>query len=357
MIRVLSVMVLALAVYLCCGNASCRATDIVGAGATFPYPVYSAWAEAYKKETGVNIAYQAIGSAAGIRQIKAGMVTFAASDIPLSADELERSNLLQFPVVLGGIVPVVNLQHIKPGQIRLDGATLADIFMGEITVWNAPQIAALNPGITLPDIPIVPVTRSDGSGTNFIFTSYLAQVSPSFKTQIGAGATVAWPHATAARGNEGVAEKTAENDGALGYVEYVYAKEHGMTYVNMIDAAGKGVTPGLASFRAVAQDAARQGDSHEPDSTSQTNATGWPIVGASFVLLPKQPQDPALAQEALRFFAWAYAKGGAIAVALDYVPVSADAVEQIEKAWAQVPRGPDGNALWPSETARVTAHP
>jgi phosphate transport system substrate-binding protein len=314
------------------------AKDISGAGATFPYPVYSKWAEAYKQASGIGLNYQSIGSGGGIKQIKAGTVTFGASDKPLEPTELKDSGLVQFPMIIGGVVPVVNIPGIKPGEVTLDGATLASVYMGEIAKWNDARIKKLNPKAALPDLAIAPVYRSDGSGTNFLFTTYLSQVSATFKSKVGANTSVEWPSGTGAKGNEGVANMTTQISGAIGYVEYAYAKQNNMTYLKMINHDGKAVTPEAKAFQAAAGNADwAKAEGYYLILTDQAGGASWPITGASFILLhtdTKEADKAADVLDALKFFGWAYAKGGDLAAQLDYVPLPANVVKLVEKTWA-----------------------
>ena len=325
------------------------AVDISGAGATFPYPLYAKWADAYKKETGVGMNYQSIGSGGGIRQIKSKTVTFGASDAPLKAEELAKDGLVQFPTVMGGVVPVLNVEGIQPGQLVLDGATLGRIFLGEIKSWDDAAIQKLNPEIKLPSAPIVVVHRSDGSGTTFLFTNYLSKVSGDWKGKVGFNASVEWPVGIGAKGNEGVANNVAQTKGAIGYVEYAYAKQNKLNFAQLINAEGKAVIPSIVSFQAAAASADWLGTpGFEVILTEQKGAGSWPITGATFILMPKKPQDPAAAAEALKFFSWAYAKGAAMAEQLDYVPMPANVVTAIKKVWAGDITDPSGKALVPS---------
>jgi phosphate transport system substrate-binding protein len=311
-----------------------QAADISGAGATFPYPVYAKWADAYKKQTGIGLNYQSIGSGGGIKQIKAKTVTFGASDMPLKPEDLEQAGLVQFPMIIGGVVPVINVPGIAAGQLTLDGPTLASIYMGEITKWNDPKIAKLNPKAKLPDTAIAPIYRSDGSGTNFLFTDYLSKSSPKFKDSIGANTSVQWPVGIGAKGNEGVANMTAQTGGAIGYVEYAYAKQNKMANTLMINKAGKAVAPKAEAFQAAAGSADW---AHAPGYylilTDQPGATSWPITGASFILMYREPVDAAAAADALKFFDWAYKNGGAMAAELDYVPLPDALIKQVRVTW------------------------
>ncbi len=323
-----------LALSLTAALTATAATDISGAGATFPYPVYSKWADAYKAQTGVGLNYQSIGSGGGIKQIKAKTVTFGASDKPLEPAELQASGLVQFPMIIGGVVPVVNIKGIKGGQLTLDGATIASIYLGEITKWSDPRIRKLNPSAALPNTAIAPVYRSDGSGTNFLFTDYLSKSSPKFKESIGANASVQWPVGIGAKGNEGVANMTTQTDGAIGYVEYAYAKQNSMAYAKLVNRGGQAVTPSAESFQA----AAANGDwAHAAGYylilTDQPGAASWPITGASFILVYATPPKPAETAEALKFFDWAYRNGAKMAADLDYVPLPASLIQQVRATW------------------------
>ena len=302
--------------------APATAAEISGAGATFPFPIYAKWADAYKKETGVGIAYQPVGSSDGIRQIQDKEVTFGASDMPLNAADLDEHGLVQFPTVVGGIVAVVNIEGIKSGDITLDGPTLARIFLGEIRSWNHAALRKLNPGAKLPSQPIVVVRRSDGSGTTFVFTDYLAKMSQEWRSRIGSITSVEWPVGIGARGNEGVVGTVARTKGAIGYVEYAYAKQNKLAYTTLINKAGKAVAPTIGSFAAAAGNA--NWDAAPGFGVILTNKSGaetWPVTSATFVLMRKQPSDPAAASAALKFFDWVYANGGKMAEELDYVPM------------------------------------
>src|SRR3984893_6903743 len=328
-----------------CLSVAAAAADISGAGATFPYPIYAKWADAYKKLTGVGLNYQSIGSGGGIKQIKAKTVTFGASDMPLKPDDLKAAGLLQFPMIIGGVVPVVNIQGIQGGQLHLDGATVASIYLGDITQWNDPKIKSLNPKLALPSTAIAPVYRSDGSGTNFLFSDYLSKTSPKFKSSIGANTSVQWPTGIGAKGNEGVANMTTQTDGAIGYVEYAYAKQNKMAYTLLTNKAGVAVAPSAESFQAAASNADW---SHAPGYylilTDQAGAASWPITGASFILLYGTPPNPAETAEALKFFDWAYKNGGKMAAELDYVPLPPSLIAEVKKTWAQITAG--GKPVW-----------
>jgi phosphate transport system substrate-binding protein len=329
-----------------CFSLTAIATDISGAGATFPYPIYAKWADAYRKLTGVGLNYQSIGSGGGIKQIKAKTVTFGASDMPLKPDDLKTAGLLQFPMIIGGVVPVVNIKGISGGQLRLDGATVASIYLGDITEWDDPQIKRLNPKLALPNTAIAPVYRSDGSGTNFLFSDYLSKANPKFKSTIGANTSVQWPTGIGAKGNEGVANMTTQTDGAIGYVEYAYAKQNKMAYTLLTNKAGAAVAPSAESFQAAAANADWvNADSYYLILTDQAGAKSWPITGASFILVYKQPGDVASVNEALKFFAWAYKDGATMAAELDYVPLPAPLIAQVKKTWAsEITSG--GHPVW-----------
>jgi phosphate transport system substrate-binding protein len=311
-----------------------QAVDISGAGATFPYPIYSKWADAYKKQTGVGLNYQSIGSGGGIKQIKAKTVTFGASDMPLKPEDVKEAGLVQFPMIIGGVVPAVNVKGVAAGQMVLDGATIASIYLGEITKWNDARIKKLNPKLALPDTAIAPVYRSDGSGTNFLFSDYLSKSSPKFKETIGANTSVQWPAGIGAKGNEGVANMTTQTDGAIGYVEYAYAKQNKMAFAQLVNKDGKVVTPSADTFQAAASNADwAHSASYFMILTDQAGAKSWPITGASFILVYAVPQDAAATAEALKFFNWAYKSGGQMAAELDYVPLPDALIKQVRATW------------------------
>ncbi len=321
-------------------SVAAHAADITGAGATFPFPVYAKWAEAYKKETGVGLNYQSIGSSGGIKQIRAKTVTFGATDAPLPPAELDKDGLVQFPAIIGGTVPVLNLDGIKPGELRVTGPVLADIFLGKITKWNDPKIAALNPGKNLPDLAITVVHRADGSGTTFNFTDYLSAVSKDWADTVGKGAAVKWPAASSVggKGNEGVAANVTRVKGAVGYVEYAYVKKNNMNYMLLENADGKYVGPDDKTFSAAAAKA--DWFSVPGMGISMVNAKGadsWPISTASFILMYKQPADKAASAEALKFFDWAFKSGKALATELEYVPLPDSLTAEIRsKVWTQI---------------------
>ena len=327
--------------------APASAADISGAGATFPYPIYAKWADAYRKATGNGLNYQSIGSGGGIKQIKARTVTFGASDMPLKADELAKDALVQFPTVMGGVVPVINLEGVAPGALVLDGPTLAKIFLGEVQTWDDPAIKRLNPQAKLPSDAIVIVHRSDGSGTTFIFTDYLSKVSPDWKSKVGSNTAVEWPAGIGAKGNEGVANNVVQTRGSIGYVEYAYAKQNKLAFTQMVNRDGKPVAPDAAGFQAAAANADWVGTpGFSVILTDEPGAQSWPIAGATFILLPKQPPDAEAAAEALKFFAWAYANGSQMAEALDYVPMPGSVVTAIKKMWANEIKDPGGRPIF-----------
>ncbi len=314
-----------------------HATDISGAGATFPYPIYAKWADTYKKDTGDGLNYQSIGSGGGIKQIEASTVTFGATDKPLGQDELDKNGLIQFPMIIGGIVPVINVEGIKPGELVIDGPTLAKIFMGEITKWDDAAIQKLNEKVKLPSTAIAVVHRSDGSGTTFNFTNYLAKVSPDWKSKVGSDAAVEWPTGIGAKGNEGVANNVAQTKGAIGYVEYAYAKQNKLTHANMVNKDGKSVAPETKSFQAAAASADwKSVPGYGVILTEQSGADSWPITAASFILMHTVPADAANSAAALKFFDWAYKNGAKMAEELDYIPMPANVIELSRAEWAKI---------------------
>jgi len=324
-----------------------KAADISGAGATFPYPVYAKWADAYKKVTGNGLNYQSIGSGGGIKQIKAKTVTFGATDAPLSGKELDESGLAQFPMVMGGIVPVVNIEGVKPGDLTLDGPTLAKIFLGEIKTWDDPAIKKLNPNAKLPNQAIAIVHRSDGSGTTYNFAYYLADVSPDWKTKVGVNTSVQWPSGIGAKGNEGVANNVGNTKGSIGYVEYAYAKQNKLTFTKMINKAGKTVTPTADTFQAAAASADwKSQPGYGVILANQAGEKSWPMTAATWILVYKQPADAAATGEALKFFAWAYKNGDKMAEELDYVPMPENVVKDVEKYWANEIKDANGKSLF-----------
>jgi phosphate transport system substrate-binding protein len=324
------------AAVLATGVGMASAADISGAGATFPFPIYAKWADAYKKDTGNGLNYQSIGSGAGIKQIRAKTVTFGATDAPLTAKDLDKDGLAQWPMVMGGIVTVVNLDGVKPGDFHIDGPTLADIYLGKITQWNDPKIKALNPSLNLPDLAIAPIHRADGSGTTFNFTYYLGEVSPEWKDKVGVATTVDWPGGIGAKGNDGVANNVATTKGAIGYVEYAYAKQNKLTHASMVNKAGKVVEPTLEAFQAAAANADW---AHAPGFylilANQPGDKSWPMTAATFILMYKTPPNVAASNDALAFFRWAYEKGDKMAEDLDYIPMPDNVVKLVEDMWAK----------------------
>lgn len=309
--------------------------EATGAGASFPAPLYSKWAADYNKATGVKINYQSVGSGAGIRQIEAKTVDFGASDAPLTDDDLKAKGLVQFPTVIGGVVPVINVKGLTPGQLKLTGPVLADIYLGKITHWNDAAIKSLNPGLTLPDSPIAVVRRADGSGTSFIFTNYLSKVSPEWKSKVGEGTAVNWPTGAGGKGNEGVAAFLGRLPDSIGYLEYAYVKQNKLNYVQMQNAAGSYVAPDDLTFKAAAA-GATWSKSFYQILTNQPGKDSWPITGATFILMHKKQDKPAQATTALKFFDWAYKSGDKTAVDLDYVPMPDSVKEVILKSWGEI---------------------
>ncbi|HEU0161885.1 MAG TPA: phosphate ABC transporter substrate-binding protein PstS [Rhizomicrobium sp.] len=315
------------------------AAEITGAGASFPFPIYAKWAAAYKGVSGTSLNYQSIGSGGGIAQIKAKTVAFGATDKPLTPKELNATGLTQFPTVIGGVVPVVNVPGITPGQLTLDGQTLAGIFMGKIARWDAPEIKKLNPGVNLPGRAITVVHRSDGSGTTFIFATYLSRVSAEWKTDVGADTAIDWPTGIGAKGNEGVAGNVAQIGGSIGYVEYAYAKQNRLSHVKMVNKAGQTVAPTVESFRAAAANA----DWAEAAKNSfyvilvdQPGAQSWPITATTYILVYKNPPDQRATADTLKFFQWGFEKGEQLALGLDYVPLPQNAVSAITASWKNI---------------------
>jgi phosphate transport system substrate-binding protein len=324
-----------------------QAAELSGAGATFPYPIYAKWAEAYAAKTGVKMNYQSIGSGGGIKQITSNTVDFGASDMPLKPEILATDGLMQFPTVMGGVVPVVNLKGIGPGQLKLDGTTLAEIYLGKIANWNDPAIAGLNPGLSLPNQAIAPIHRSDGSGTNFIFTHYLSSVDPEFASKIGENTSVEFPSGIGGKGNEGVAALSARTDGAIGYVEYAYALQNKLPYVLLRNNAGVFVAPDSKAFQAAAANADwAKAPGFYLLLTGQPGQASWPITGATFILLHTQQTKPEVARQVIDFFDWAYHNGSKLAESLDYVPMPANVVKLVEDAWREGVKGPDGKPVW-----------
>ena len=338
-------MSLYLAALLCATGA--HAVDLTGAGATFPYPIYAKWADAYKTQTGIGLNYQSIGSGGGIKQIKASTVDFGASDMPLTAQELDQDGLIQFPAIIGGVVPVVNIEGVAAGQLKLTCPALADIFLGKIKSWNDPALAALNPDLKLPATAITVVRRADGSGTTFLFTDYLSMVSTEWKGRVGTGTSVSWPAGVGGKGNEGVAAYVQRIKGAIGYVEYAYAQKNKMTYAMMKNQSGQWVAPGQDGFAAAAANARwDKAPGFYELLTDQPGAKSWPITGASFILLHKAAADPAKTLAVLNFFTWAFKNGKQMAVELDYVPMPDNVVKLVDASWRAQIKAPSGQVVW-----------
>ena len=316
---------------------SAMAADISGAGATFPYPIYAKWADTYKKQTGIGMNYQSIGSGGGIKQIQAKTVTFGATDAPLSGADLEKWGLIQFPMVMGGIVPVVNIDGINPAQMVLDGPTLANIYLGKITKWDDAALKALNPSLKLPSSAIIVIRRSDGSGTTFNFAHYLAKVSEDWKKNVGVSTALEWPVGIGAKGNEGVANNVMQANGSIGYVEFAYAKQNGLAYTKMVNASGKTVAPSLAAFQAGAVSADWNS---EPGFavilSNPAGATAWPMTASTWILMYREAKDAEASAAAVKFFKWAFASGDKMAMDLDYVPMPDSVVNNVSKVLAEI---------------------
>ena len=326
--------------------ATAALADVSGAGATFPYPIYAKWADAYKKETGVGLNYQSIGSGGGIKQIQAKTVTFGATDMPLSGAQLDKDGLVQFPMVMGGLTAAYNIDGIGPGELVFDGPTLAKIYLGEIKKWDDEAIKKLNPAAKLPSQAIVVVYRSDGSGTTFVWTDYLSKISADWKSKVGANTAVQFPTGIGAKGNEGVANNVQQTKGAIGYIEYAYVKQNKLAFSKMINRDGKTVSPSLETFQAAAVNADwSSAPGFGVILTEQVGAATWPITNPTFILMHKKAVKPTDSAEALKFFAWAYAKGDKMAADLDYVPMPTNVVTQIQKSWDQI-GGADGKPVY-----------
>ena len=329
--------ILLLAAALAAANFHVHAVDITGAGATFPYPIYSKWADAYRKTTGNGMNYQSIGSGGGIKQITAKTVDFGASDMPMKGEDLEKNGLVQFPAIMGGVVPVYKLPGVNPGDLKFTGALLADIYLGKVTKWNDAAIAKLNHAAKLPATDITVVYRSDGSGTTFLWTNYLSKVSGEFKSSVGEGTSVKWPAGVGGKGNEGVASYVQKIDGAIGYVEYAYAKQNKLAYGMLQNKSGRFVAPGDETFRAAASGADwKSVPGMGVVLTDQAGEKSWPVTGASFILVHAKQDKPEAGREVLRFFEWAYRNGGSMASELDYVPMPESVVKQVEASWKGV---------------------
>ncbi len=324
-----------------------NAVDITGAGATFPYPIYAKWAEAYKQKTGTGMNYQSIGSGGGIAQIKARTVDFGASDMPLKAEDLDKAGLMQFPAIIGGVVPIVNVEGLAPGALKLTGPLLADIYFGKVKTWNDKAIADLNPGLKLPAEPITVVRRSDGSGTTFLWTDYLSKVSPDWKTKVGASTAVAWPEGVGGKGNEGVAAYVQRIKGSIGYVEYAYAKKNKMSHASVKNRDGEFVQPDDTSFQAAAAGADwKNAPGFGLILTDQPGKASWPITGASFILMYTKQDKPQNAAEVMKFFDWSFKNGQKMASELDYVPLPEPLVRQIADAWKSQVKDTSGKTIW-----------
>ncbi len=329
------------------GAAVAAATEIAGAGATFPYPVYAKWAEAYAAKTGVKLNYQSIGSGGGIKQIVANTVDFGASDAPLKPEELQKDKLMQFPTVMGGVVPVINIPGVKAGELKLSPAMLANIYLGKIKRWNDPAVSALNPGVKLPDTNITVVHRADGSGTTWIFTNYLSKVSPDWQKQVGNNKSVAWPAGIGGKGNEGVASYVSRIKGAIGYVEYAYALQNKMAHAKLQNAAGNFVEPNDDTFQAAAANADwAHASGFYMVLTDQPGDRSWPITGATFILMHTSQKKPDVAKAVLDFFDWAYRNGDQMATGLDYVPMPDSVVKLVEQSWAKQIKEANGSPIY-----------
>ncbi len=332
-----------------CAASTATAANITGAGATFPYPVYAKWAEAYKAKTGNSMNYQSIGSGGGIKQIKAKTVDFGASDAPLKLEELEKEGLVQFPMVMGGVVPVVNIEGIKPGEMKLTAKALADIYLGKIKKWNDPALVELNKSLKLPDADITVVNRSDGSGTTFIFTNYLSKVSAEWKDKVGNAASVSWPAPTGAggKGNEGVASFVQRLKGSIGYVEYAYAKQNKLTFTLLQNRDGQFVAPDEKSFQAAAASADwKNAPGFYEILTDEPGKASWPITGATFILMHKNQANADKAKEVLKFFDWAYQDGDKLALGMDYIPMPDAVVKLVQTEWKNKIRDAGGKPIW-----------
>jgi phosphate transport system substrate-binding protein len=323
------------------------AADMTGAGATFPYPIYAKWAESYKAATGNGLNYQSVGSGAGIKQIKARTVDFGASDMPLKAEDLEADGLMQFPAIMGGVVTVINVEGVQPGQLKLTGPVLADIYLGRITTWNAAPIAALNPGVKLPGADITVVHRADSSGTSFLFTDYLAKTSADWKANVGAGTTVKWAVGVGGKGNEGVAANVQRIKGAIGYVEWAYAKKNKLSHTQLKNKDGVFLQPDDANFKAAAASAEwTRAPGFGVVLTDQAGKQSWPITGVSYILMHKTQGDASKGLEVVKFFDWAYKNGAPAAAELDYVPMPASVVKLVQGAWKAQLKDASGKAIY-----------
>jgi len=326
---------------------SAQAAEISGAGATFPYPIYAKWAEAYKAKTNIAMNYQSIGSGGGIKQINSKTVDFGASDMPLSVEDLNKAGQIQFPIVMGGVVPVINVDGIKPGELKLSGDVLADIYLGKIKKWNDKPIADMNPGVKLPNQAIAVVHRSDGSGTTFIFTNYLSKVSPEWKSKVGESTAVEWPTGLGGKGNEGVAAMAGQTKGSIGYVEYAYALQNKLTHTQLKNKDGKFVSPESKTFQAAAANADwEKTPGFAVLLTDEPGAESWPITGATFIIVYKKQDKADIGKQVLDFFSWAYKNGDEMADQLHYIPMPDKVVNLVQNVWKKEVVGPDGKAVW-----------
>jgi len=342
--KIVHVLSLALAALISAGAA---AVDITGAGATFPYPIYAKWADAYRKSTGVGMNYQSIGSGGGIKQITAKTVDFGASDMPMKPEDLEKNGLLQFPAIMGGVVPVYNIKGMKGGEITLTGQVIADIYLGKIKKWNDAPIASINKGVKLPDQAISVVHRYDGSGTTFLFANYLSKVNPEWKSTVGEGTSLRWPTGVGGKGNEGVANYVARIDGSIGYVEYAYAKQNKLATARMVNRDGQVVTPNDDTFKSAAAGADwGKAPGMAVLLTDQPGKQSWPITGASFILIHKVQGKPENAREVLKFFEWSFKNGDQMASELDYVPMPDNVVKLIQTEWKSKIKDESGKAVY-----------
>ena len=344
--RLGSIIGMALAAVMSAAPIAVSAQQITGAGATFPAPVYTKWGEAAKAALGVELNYQAIGSGGGQNQIQNRTVDFGASDAPMDPAKLESARLLQFPTVMGAVVVIVNLPEVKANELKLTGEMLADIYLGKITKWNDPKLVELNRGVKLPNLAIAPVRRADGSGTTFVFTSYMAAVSPEWKSKVGAGTSVNWPAGAGAKGNDGVAATTQNTRGGIGYVENAYATQNKLTTTQLRNKSGQFVEPTMANFQAAAASANWPGaKNYAVDLIDQAGEKSWPIASATFILLPKDPKDPARSANVIKFFDWAYKSGDSVASNLEYIPLPQAVKDSVRSAWHSEIKGPDGRPV------------
>lgn len=336
-----------LVVIIALSTSLAHAGDMTGAGATFPYPIYAKWADAYKKLTGHGLNYQSVGSGAGIKQIKKKTVDFGASDMPLKAEDLATAGLIQFPAIMGGLVPVINLDGVAAGKMKLTGDVIADIYLGKIKKWNAPEITALNPDLKLPATDITVVHRSDGSGSTFLWTDYLSKVNAGFKSVVGSGTAVKWPVGLGGKGNEGVAASVLNIKGTIGYVEYAYVKKNKMVYAQMKNRDGQFVSPDDVAFKAAAAGADwAKAPGYYVVLTNQPGKASWPVTGASFILMHKVQADAAQGREVLKFFDWAFKNGEVMAAELDYVAMPASVTKLVEETWKKDLKDASGKAIW-----------